>query len=320
MSNKLSWTQPEAISRLRVHEGVRASESNLLGEFPQEREISSYFHAIWGRIEENLDLPLTSDEALRKFKSLVIYDMPDGTRSTLSVNADIDVGVDAALYCVALIHTLKSLGSKRCVIMTHTSYNRGRGAEGIGRIFKLVSSGTKLMARYAEAERIGINMLGLREEYEMREHLGNLPSVPKSAFDVFFLVDYAEELFDDPRIRAGFETLPEVDVCVRHTKLNMSGGWIPTKLLNSTFMYCQNGTLLSNWDFEELTALASLALLAKVMHRGEGLVKMYGDIDEVKARYQLRELRLFNEQVYLRENPTKLFFVGSPHGMYQFYF
>ncbi|MEE9237000.1 MAG: hypothetical protein V3U52_04355 [Thermoplasmata archaeon] len=309
----------ERLQRLR---GSSPFKSEVFKEFPPEEEILSTFHGVWAGIEENLDLSLTSDEAIRLFPSLTLYDVPDGTRSTLTVRPDIDVGVDAALYCLALIHTLKNLGARHCIIMTHTVYNRKRGPEGLGRIFRLLADGVKPIAEYSRQEKIGIHLVGLKRDYELRNYLlGHLQEIDEIAFRAYFLVDYAEEISEDPELRRDLELLPDVDVCVRHTKLNLSGGgWIPTKLLKSTFMYCQNGTLYSNWAFDELVAFATLSLVAKLMHTGEGLVKMYGDIDEVKARYQLRELRLFNKRVYLREPAKKLFLFGSPHGIYQFYY
>lgn len=304
----------------------RAGEPNAsafqLPEFPSQKAIRSSFHSTWAAIEENLDLSLTSEEALRLFADFTLYDIPDGTRTTLTVRPDVDVGMDAALFCLAMVHTLKHLGARQCVIMTHTAYNRARGREGLGRILRLLADGVKPVSEYARKERIGIDLVGLSEDYELRNYLlGHLPRVNGNAFRAHFLVDYAEEGVGDDALRAQYEALPEVDVCVRHTKLNLSGGgWIPSKLLKATFLYSQNGSLFSNWTFDELVALSTLSLVAKLVHTGEGLVKMYGDIDEVKARYQLRELRLFNERVQLRPDPKKLFVFGAPQGLYQFYY
>lgn len=297
-------------------------ERSIASSFPTKRAIQGHFHEIWAGIEENLDLRFTSDEALRLLRTLVIYDIPDGTRSTLSVRPEIDVGSDAALYCLALIHTLKELGARDCLIMTHTAYNRARGEEGTGRILKILSAGIRPLASYARKEGVGINLVGMGDAYELRTRLqSDLPASSRSGFNAHFLVDYSEDDIHDPRLTGEVKDLPDVDVCIRHTKLNLSGGgWIPEKLLKSTFMYCQNGTLFSNWEFDELVALTTLSLVAKLMHSGEGLVKMYGDIDEVKARYQLRELRLFNKRIRLKNRPSKLFVFGSPYGLYQFYY
>jgi hypothetical protein len=300
---------------------LSASKGDIIRRFPGRTELLSEFHKIWANVEENLDLALTSEEALRLLQSLVVYDIPDGTRSTLTVRPDVDVGVDAALYCLSLIHTLKSLGAKSCVLMTHTVYNRMRGSEGLNRILKLLKDGVRPIAEYSRNEKVAVHLVGMRKEYELRNHLLEyIPAVEEGSFDAFFLVDHSEDLFNDPEIRRQLETLPQIDVCIRHTKFSLSGGWIPDKLLGSTFMYCQNGTLFTNWTFDELVALVTVALLAKLMHSGEGLVKMYGDVDEIKLRYQLRELKLFNKQVFLRRHPTKLFLLGSPYGIYQFYY
>ena len=107
---------------------------------------------------------------------------------------------------------------------------------------------------------------------------------------------------------------------MRHTKLQLSGGWIPTKMLRSTYVYCQNGALFSNWSHEEYVAMAACCLLSKVLMSGEVLSKSYTDIDEIKRRYQMRELNLFQKVVKLREKPRKLFVVGSPVGLYQIYY
>src|SRR5438128_9695489 len=53
-----------------------------------------------------------SDKAFQGVRDLVMYDIPDGTRSTLSVPVTGDVDADAGLYCLALVHTLASLGAR----------------------------------------------------------------------------------------------------------------------------------------------------------------------------------------------------------------
>lgn len=297
-------------------------EEMILEGFPGREEMVAKFHEIWGRIEEHLAVNLTSDQAVELFKEMVLYDIPDGTRSTLTVRPDLDVGMDAAMYCVALVHTLRSLGAESCVIMTHTSYNRLRGQEGLDRILRIIERGSRPLKKYAETAGVNVHWVGMRPGYELHQQLlQNFPVEEGAAFESYFLIDYAEDLISNPDVRRDLERIPNVDVCIRHTKLNLSGGgWIPEKLLRSTFLYSQNGTLFSNWDFDEFVALAICALLAKVLNSGEGLVKMYGDLDEVKRRYQLREQRLFNQRIELRPDPSKLFVFGSALGLHQVYY
>jgi len=91
-------------------------------------------------------------------------------------------------------------------------------------------------------------------------------------------------------------------------------------MLRCSYVYCQNGTLFSNWTFDEYAALAAVSLLSRKLMSGEILTKAYLDIDDVKRRYQLRELNLFQKSVRLRPEPKKLFVVGSPIGLYQIYY
>jgi hypothetical protein len=55
------------------------------------------------------------------------------------------------------------------------------------------------------------------------------------------------------------------------------------------------------------------------MHQGEGLSKTYSSVDEMKARYRDREIKLRQKIIRLRPNPRKLFVLGSPVGLIQVY-
>jgi len=144
-----------------------------------------------------------------------------------------------------------------------------------------------------------------------------MPSHPK--FDAHFLMDYEEEWFLSPEGRALLEVLPPIDVVVRHTKLGISGGWIPTRMRKAAYVYSQNGTVHSNWNFNEYAAMVAVTYLAKILHEGEALSKTYASIDEIKARYRDREIRLRQKIVRLSSKPRKLFVVGSPVGLIQVY-
>jgi len=201
----------------------------------------------------------------------------------------------------------------------------------IGEAVGLASPST-VHAHLANLERAGLlrrdptkpralDLIGHGAGYELEDLLAEkLPRLEDPEFRAHFLVDYAEEMFLTPEGRAALERLPNIDVCVRHTKLQVSGGWIPTRMLRSSYVYSQNGTLFSNWEPDELVALAAVALLAKKLMSGEILSKAYLDIDDVKRRFQLRELNLFQRTVKLRPEPRKLFVVGSPIGLYQVYY
>jgi len=284
-------------------------------------DVRDSFRSIWERLVAELEIEFPADEALAALQDLVVYDIPDGTRSTLTVPPMMDVYLDAGMYCLAFVHTLKSLGAKRAVLMTHTAYNRARGPQDTDRFLQIIAKAVEPVALYARRHNVRLDVIGPAPGYELEGLLTRtIPEVDTAPFEAYFLMDYSEELFLTPEGRQALARIPEVDVCVRHTKLQVTGGWIPTRMLHSSYVYSQNGTLFSNWTPDEFTALAAVALLSKKLMSGEVLGKTYLDLDDMKRRYQLRELNLFQKTVRLRPNPRKLFVVGSPIGLYQIYY
>jgi len=276
-------------------------------------DVRETFRSIWERLAAEIELDLSADDALAAIPDLVLYDIPDGTRSTLTVPPMMDVDLDAGMYCLALVHTLKSLGARKAVVMTHTAYNRARGPLDTARFLKIVAKAIEPVVQYSKRHRVKLRLVGQAPGYELEEIIERaIPDVDTGAFEADFLVDYAEELFLTPEGRESLSRLPDIDVCMRHTKLQITGG--------SSYVYCQNGTLFSNWGPDEFVALVAVALLSKKLMTGEALAKTYFDVDDVKKRYQLRELNLFQKTVRLRGDPKKLFIVGSPIGLYHIYY
>jgi len=268
-----------------------------------------------------MEKPVDPASALRDVRDLVVYDIPDGTRTTLSTNERIDVELDAGMWCLSFIHTLRSLGARRAVLMTHTNYNRQRGESELERIMAVVERGIAPVADYCGRNEINARLIGLSDDYELSDSLkAAFPERSDSDFEVFFLIDYREESFLEDQGRKLMSMLPDIDVVVRHTKMHISGGWLPTKTLRSTYLYCQNGTVYTNWTFDEHVSLVGAALMAKYLNHGEILVKTYPSVDDVKKRYQKRELSLSNRVVRVRDSPKKLYVMGSPWGLVQLYY
>ncbi len=282
--------------------------------------IRDAFVTAWEGLSHSLHLGIGPSRALDSLRELVLYDIPDGTRSTLSVPSTLDVETDAGMYCIALVHTLASLGAQRAVLLTHTVYNRERGPEDTKRFLEIMAHGVEPFRGYARRHRIRMNLHGLHEGYELGPLLAKaFPQSANAKFDAHFLLEYEEEWFLTPEGRAVLEALPEIDVVVRHTKLQVSGGWIPIRMRKSAYMYSQNGSLNSNWSYDEYAAMVAVALVAKLLHKGEALSKKYVSVDEIKDRYRQRELRLQQRMVRLTEKPRKLFVIGSPEGLIQVY-
>lgn len=284
-------------------------------------DIRRSFLDLWPRLNGVLEKPVDPATALKDIGDLVIYEIPDGTRTTLTTTERIDVELDVGMWCLSFMHTLRSLGARKAVLMTHTAYNRQRGVAELERIMSVMERGIAPMADYCRANNINARVVGMNDDYELSESIrAAFPERRDSDFEAFFLIDYREEDFLEERGKELMSQLPEVDVVVRHTKLHVSGGWLPTKTLQSTLLYCQNGTVYTNWTFDEQVSLVGAALLAKYLNKGEMLVKTYPSVDDVKKRYQKRELSLSNRVVKVRGAPRKLYVMGSPWGLVQVYY
>jgi len=291
--------------------------------FASQSMIHDDFCNIWTSINEKMRSVKTSvEEAQKAIKDLVLYDILDGSRTTLTSKPFIKPKDDVPLFSIALIHTLRVLGAKSCVILIHTSYNRERGQKEFKRVLNTIKSGAELIKQYSIENDIRCNCLCLNKDYELIELLKDAQQQTQGGtFNAYFLFDYYEECFGTREGHNILDTLPNIDVHVRHTKFNFSGGWIPSKMHKSAFLYSQNGTVYSNWEPGELVALVAAALLAKKFNDREGLSKVYSSDDEIQRRYIKRELDLFQKTICLREHPTKkLFILGSPIGTYQIYY
>lgn len=289
--------------------------------FSSDSEIKNYFYNIWNTIIKKTQLDIIADTAFEEVKNLVIYEALDGSRSTIITRGNNIRGAEGALFAVHFIHVLRALGAKTCFIMVHTSYNRKRGKDEFKNILCSIKTGASFIKKYAMENNIHCSCICMNEKHELIDLLKDVTESTKDGeFCAHFLFDYNEEWINDEKGRGIINNLSDIDVHVRHTKFQFSGGWIPGKMSRSVFLYSQNGTTYSRWEPDELVTLVALALLAKLLHKGEMLDKIYTTMDEINRRYELRELNLFNKVVYLQDNPKKLFMIGSPVGVYQFYY
>lgn len=290
--------------------------------FAPSSTIHDDFYNIWSSLIEKVDNnKISVEDAQESIKELVIYDILDGSRTTLASKPFIDPKDDIPLFSIAFIHTLRVLGAKSCVIMLHTSYNRERGEKDIKRVLSLIKSGSDLITQYSVEHGIRCRCLCINEDYELIDLLKNVEQrTQEGIFNAYFLFDYNEGWYSTEKGIKILNTLPDINVHIRHTKFQPSGGWIPGKMHRSAFLYSQNGTVYSNWESDEFVALVTMALLAKKLNEGEGLSKVYSSNDEIQHRYIKREVDLFQEIIYLKRQPKKLFIFGSPIGTYQVYY
>jgi len=280
------------------------------------------FHNIWTSIIEKVgDVETSVEDAQESVKELVLYDILDGSRTSLTSKPFIEPKDDMPLFSIALIHTLRVLGAKSCVIMINTSYNRKRGDEEFRRVLNIIKSGSEIIRQYSVEHDIQCNCLCMNKKHELIDLLKDIEQQTQDGtFNVYFLFDYSEEWSSTKEGYNILNTLPDINVHVRHTKFQPSGGWIPDKMKKSAFLYSQNGTVYSNWESDELVALVVMSLLTKKFNEKEMLSKTYLDFNEIKQRYVKREIYLFRKVIRLKEGAKKLFIFGSPVGTYQIYY
>src|SRR5439155_23976398 len=140
---------------------------------------------------------------------------------------------------------------------------------------------------YARRHGIAIHLEGLGSGYELEGAFRRafpLPEEPK--FDAHFLMDYEEEWFLTPHGRELLDVLPSIDVVVRHTKLGIAGGWIPTRMPRASYVYSQNGSGHTNRNSDEYAAMAAATQLPKLLYQGESQSKPYASLDEMKPGYR----------------------------------
>jgi hypothetical protein len=291
---------------------------NILISLKKSKEM---FINVWKELNVKCNTDIPIEEAIDELRNLVIYDILDGNRSTKSSSDTIDSRLETGLYAISLINILKNLGARSCIILIHTDYNRQRGYLEFRKILDNIKNTAPLINQYFVENDISCHCLFLDDDYECSSILHKISeSTKKGSFNAFFLFDYNERWISSEKGKSLIESLPEIDVHIRHTKLQMSGGWIPDKMARSCYVYSQNGTIYSNWNHQELLTLISCCLLQKLTMRGELLSKIYRDEKEISLRYTLREEELFNKIVWLNENPSKLALMSAPYGIYQLYF
>lgn len=279
------------------------------------------FKKIWYNICKKSHINIDFNTAISTLKDLVIYEAIDGSRTTLTTNKLVKSDVENALFIINYIHVLKSLGAKTCFMMIHTSYNRERGKIEFEKILTKVKNSAPLIKKYCMENKVICSFICANKKHELKPILNDISEQTKNGeFLSYFLFDYSEKWAMTREGNRTIMNLPDIDVHIRHTKFQFSGGWLPEKMSRSVFVYSQNGCVYSNWKSDEIVALIAISVLAKQLHSGELLNKSYKTQNEIISRYRQRELELFNKKIELRKDRKKLFIIGSPIGILQFYY
>jgi hypothetical protein len=208
--------------------------------------------------------PAFEDINIEKFSdSFVPYLYLDGHRSSNIGNSD-SKGYDSGFkFFLRFARIMKQLGFKNMVTMVHTSRNhnvKGRLDSIHSAIQKnfiqsngdISKSSFKL---YGDIE--SYKTMGYDDFYNFLKEVDNR-SDKETAFTNHILINYSEDwaLKNLEKINS----IPSVSSVIRFTKGFVSGGWIPVKMQETTFVYSQIPSISEFWSDEAITVLILIAL------------------------------------------------------------
>ncbi len=237
-------------------------------------------------------LDLTHSDVLNQSNSFVPYIYIDGHRSSGISDDDVECYKSGIDFFLRFSHVMKELGFKEMVTMVHTK--RNKAVEGrVYSIQKAIQEGLDLSNKIVADSKFKI--YGDLDEYlnngsrNFYDYLNNV--VEKTSrnknFTHHILINYSEEWAISNL--AEIFNLPKISSVIRFTKGFVSGGWIPSKMQETTFVYSQIPSVSEFWSDE---ALLSLILITfknwSTMHTYIGK-KVYS----AEERSQIHEKRDF---------------------------
>ena len=199
----------------------------------------------------------------RYSNSFVPYLYLDGHRSSNIGNSDTERYESGFKFFIRFNRIMKELGFKSMVTMVHTARNysvKGR----VDSIHSVIQK--NFDALNPAISKLNFKLYGDIESFKNIESNGfynflkeieNNTGIDK-AFTNHILINYSEEwaLNNLEKIKS----IPRISSIIRFTKGFVSGGWIPTKMQETTFVYSQIPSISEFWSDEAITALILIAL------------------------------------------------------------
>ena len=208
--------------------------------------------------------PGFEDVNLERFSdSFIPYLYLDGHRSSNVGSTDIERYNSGFKFFLRFGRIMKELGFKNMVTMVHTSRNcyvKGRLdsiQSAIQRSFnsangEMESSDFKL---YGDVE--SYRTMGRESFYNFLKEIDNKKE-RNTDFTHHILINYSENwaLNNLEKI----DSIPPISSVIRFTKGFVSGGWIPVKMQETTFIYSQIPSVSEFWSDDAIRALVLIAL------------------------------------------------------------
>lgn len=227
-------------------------------------------------------------------ESFIPYLYLDGHRSSNAGISDSEKYNSGFKFFIRFGQIMQNLGFKQMVTMVHTS----RNCDVKGRLDSIIAA---IQENFEQSNEFlngaAFNLYGDIELYKKigREDFYNFlnginnKKKKKSSFRHHILINYSEEwaLSNLNKLKK----MPDISSVIRFTKGYVSGGWIPNKMRETTFIYSQIPSVSQYWTDDALTTLIYISLKNwSLMHKYIGK-KEYKN-DEKNLIHKERDIKL----------------------------
>lgn len=274
--------------------------------FPDEGTINATFKEICKKLELS-----DCDDRIR---DLVIYEMIDGMRTSTNLSG-IQSYLDGGIFAARFIYFLKMLGAKTCYInVTEEKHALRDNYLHILRAMKQLYSSYE---EFSRTHNIRCTFLGnpIAQSKETRLFMKELMMLEERTakntdFLACFLINYSLTwAMQNPNT---FATIPEVNVTIRHTKLQTPTSMLlpPSKSDNTSLVFIQQGASSATWSNYQMLCLIGIALRSMLMNYGTQYTKRYkvGENEKIRKKREIEAILVCKK---LQENKVENVFSSN---------
>jgi hypothetical protein len=216
-------------------------------------------------------MPLSEIKSIPEFEDIIIeqytnsfvpYLYLDGHRSSSIGDSDAERYNSGFEFFQRFGRIMKQMGFKNMITMVHTSRNckvKGRLDSihsAIQQNFNSLNHNSESNFKlYGDLE--SYKNMGLENFYNFIKKIESLPP-EQNSFTNHILINYSENWA--LKNLEKLNSIPHVSTVIRFTKGFVSGGWIPQKMQEATFIYSQIPSVSEFWSDEAITILILIAL------------------------------------------------------------
>ena len=268
--------------------------------FPDEGTINAAFDEICKKLEIS-----NCDDRIR---DLVIYEMIDGMRTSTNLSG-IQSYLDGGIFAARTIYFLKMLGARACYVNVTEEKHALR--DNYLHILRAMKQLYSFYEEFSRTHSIRCRFLGnpIAQSKETRLFMKELMMLEKRTakntdFLACFLINYSLTwAMMNPNI---FATIPEVNVTIRHTKLQTPTSMLlpPSKSDSTSLVFIQQGASSATWSNHQMLCLIGIALRSMLMNYGTQYIKRYkaGENEKIRKKREIEAILVCKR---LEENVVK---------------